>query len=186
MSDKSSDKRKSKKSTHAKAPAPDSTASMPDHNIWLAGLGALAQAQADAQVEGHKAFETLVKQGMEMQAQSQEIATRQWTEAAERLGAMTTQVAGGPPTWNRLGSIFEARVQSALVSLGLPSADDWSELNARLTRLEQAVAALQAPASASGPASAPRKTSGGNKAGSRPRTQPKAPGKRSEPESDPS
>ena len=169
MSDNSSDKRKKTTRGKTPAPSPEPSAAMPDHNIWLAGLGALAQAQADAQVEGHKAFEALVKQGMQMQAQSQEIATRQWAEAAEQLGAMTTQVAGGPPGWNRLGSIFEARVQSALASLGLPTAKDWSELNERLDRLEQAMARLQAPASKGGPAAAPRKTASKSKAAPRPR-----------------
>lgn len=148
MTDKSSDKRRESKRAKADPAAPEWTAAMPNQNIWLAGLGALAQAQADAQAEGHKAFETLVKQGMQMQAQSQEIATKQWAEAAERLGAMTTQVADSTPAWNRLGSIFETRVQGALHSLGLPTAQDWSALNARLDKLEQAVAALQASAKA--------------------------------------
>ena len=143
MTDKSADKRHKAKHAKAGSATPEWTAAMPNQNIWLAGLGALAQAQADAQAEGHKAFETLVKQGMQMQAQSQEIATKQWTEAAERLGAMTTQVADSTPAWNRLGSIFETRVQGALNSLGLPSAQDWSALSERLDKLEQAVAALQ-------------------------------------------
>lgn len=162
MTDPSSDKRK--KATHAKAEpsTPDWTAAMPNQNIWLAGLGALAQAQADAQAEGHKAFETLVKQGMEMQTQSQEIATRQWTEAAERLGAMTTQVTSGTPSWNRLGGIFESRVQSALDNLGLPSAAAWSALNARLDKLEQVIAALQAAAAS---AQAPSKAKPAAKTG---------------------
>lgn len=159
MADSSSDKRRKGARTKADPSTSGWAGTMPNQNIWLAGLGALAQAQADARTEGHKAFEMLVKQGMQMQAQSQELATRQWTEAAERLGAMTTQVTGGSPAWNRLGGIFEARVQKALGSLGLPSADDWSELNTRLDKLERAVAALQSSAGQAKPAKASRKGS---------------------------
>lgn len=175
MSDSSSDKKKRTRK-QADASAPGWGAAMPSQNIFLAGLGALAQAQADAQAEGHKAFETLVQQGMQMQAQSQEIATKQWAEAAERLGAMTTQVAGGPPSWNRLGSIFETRVQSALHSLGLPGAADWTALQARLDKLEQAVAALQ---DAKTPAPAPRKASPRAKAKPAAKTARKTAAKRS-------
>lgn len=131
-------------------------AAMPTHNIWLAGLGALAQAQADAQAEGRKAFESLVSQGLEMQAQSQEIAARQWSEAAERLGAMTTQVAANAPGWNRLSGIFETRVQRALANLGLPTAEDWAQLQARVDALEKALAAQKKKTAASVKASRKR------------------------------
>ncbi len=60
----------------------------PTHNIWLAGLGALASAQADAQAEGAKAFESLVEQGLAMQARTQALAKEQWSEAAQRMGSL--------------------------------------------------------------------------------------------------
>ena len=112
---------------------------------------------AALKAEGRKAFEALVSQGVEMQAQSQEMATRQWAEAAERLGAMTQQVAGGAPTWNRLGSIFESRVQRALNNLGLPTAEQWAALNARVERLEQALDAAGVEAKDKGPTTAAAK-----------------------------
>ena len=58
----------------AAAIPPDDAAKMPASNIWLAGLGALAGAQANAQAEGTKAFEALVKQGLDMQARAQAAA----------------------------------------------------------------------------------------------------------------
>lgn len=156
----------SDKSSDADKPATGTAwgAGMPTQNIWLAGLGALAQAQADAQAEGRKAFETLVSQGMEMQAQSQEMAAKQWTEAAERLGAMTQQVAGANPSWNRLDGIFESRVQRALASLGQPGADDFAALSARVEELERALARLQAAVDKpAGTAAAAKKTASARK-----------------------
>lgn len=114
------------------------------HNIWLAGLGALATAQADAQAEGNKAFEALVRQGLEMQARTQALAKEQWAEAAQRMGAMGADATGGG--WGRLGGIFEDRVARALFSMGMPSAHEVCELKARVEALEQAVEALRGPA----------------------------------------
>ena len=110
----------------------------PAHNIWLAGLGALASAQANAQAEGTKAFEALVKQGLEMQARTQALAKEQWAEAAQRMGAIDS---GGTGSWDRLGGIFEGRVARALASLGMPTANEVAELRQRVEALEQALAA---------------------------------------------
>lgn len=110
------------------------------HNIWLAGLGALAKAQAD----GSKAFEALVKQGIEMQAQTQALAKEHWEDAAKRMGAMTTGAPGATGGWDRLGGIFENRVARALSSMGMPPADEIAELKTRIDKLEQALAELQA------------------------------------------
>lgn len=112
-------------------------------NIWLAGLGALASAQA----EGSKTFDTLVKQGLDMQAQAKE----QWSEAAQRLGSLNPLAAppadsGGPAPWDRLGGIFESRVARALGSLGMPSAAEVAELQQRVATLEQALAELHTAA----------------------------------------
>ena len=112
-------------------------------NIWLAGLGALASAQA----EGSKTFEALVKQGLDMQAQTQALAKEQWAEATERMSALTgtgTPAAAAP--WDRLGGIFENRVARALASMGMPSASEVADLRQRVADLEQALAALQAAA----------------------------------------
>ena len=109
--------------TQQSAP-PDAKAAQ---NVWLAGLGALANAQA----EGSKAFEALVKQGLEMQTKAQELAR-------ERMSAMADPTSTG--SWNRLGGIFENRVARALASMGMPSAQDIAALQARVEALEQALA----------------------------------------------
>ena len=114
-------------------------------NVWLAGLGALAQAQA----EGTKAFDALVREGLAQQTKAREAAEAEMTKAAERLGAMTM---GGANPWDRLGGIFEGRVQQALQRLGVPSpellaamAERIQSLEARLAELENRSGAAPAP-----------------------------------------
>ena len=116
-------------------------------NVWLAGLGALAQAQA----QGTKAFDALVREGLAQQAKAREAAEAEMTKAAERLSAMTM---GGANPWDRLGGIFEGRVQQALQRLGVPSpellaamAERIKALEARLAELESRSGAAAAPAS---------------------------------------
>ena len=142
-----------RKTAAAAAPAtPDAPAPSPlqtPHNIWLAGLGALAGAQASAQTEGNKAFEGLVQQGLDWQARTQALAKEKWAEAAERMGAMTAQATGGVGSWDKLGGIFEDRVARALASMGMPSASEVAQLKARVEALEAALAALQGAAPAS-------------------------------------
>ncbi|HOZ94909.1 MAG: phasin family protein [Rubrivivax sp.] len=136
------------------APATATPLGMPAHNIWLAGLGALSGAQANAQAEGSKAFEALVKQGLEWQARTQALAKEKWAEAAERMGAMTAQATGGVGSWDRLGGIFEERVARALASMGMPSASEVAQLQARVEALETALNALQSGAPQPRPARA--------------------------------
>lgn len=121
------------------SPASDASTA---HNIWLAGLGALAQAQASAQAEGSKAFEALVHQGLEMQARTQALAKEQWDEAAQRLNALTTHASEN--SWDRLGGIFQSRVARALSSLGMPPAGDLKALEERVAKLEAEVKRLRA------------------------------------------
>ncbi|MDO5291105.1 MAG: phasin family protein [Pseudomonadota bacterium] len=135
----------SQSSCEAPASAPGAEHS---HNIWLAGLGALARAQA----EGSKAFDALVKQGLALQNQTQAMAQEQLAEAAQRMEAMAASPVGAG-RWNALEGIFEQRVARAAERLGLPGADTVARLEARIAALEQALAAAQAA-----PASIPRKT----------------------------
>ncbi|MDO5691917.1 MAG: phasin family protein [Pseudomonadota bacterium] len=123
-------------------PAPPASAiptppamSGPAHNIWLAGLGAFASAQA----EGSKAFEALVKQGLALQSQTQALAKERLTEAAERMEELTAQ-AGAAARWDKLEGIFEQRVARALTRVGSPTAQDWAALLARVEALEQQLA----------------------------------------------
>jgi poly(hydroxyalkanoate) granule-associated protein len=127
----------------------------PARQVWLAGLGALSRAQA----EGGKAFEALARQGLALQTQA--------SEAARERIAEVTQAAAQP--WERLSGIFEDRVAHALARLGLPTAQDWAALQARVQALEAALHNIsRAP-----PQSAPR--SARAKSTAKPTAQPAAP-----------
>ncbi len=104
--------------------------------IWQAGLGAFAKAQA----EGSKAFETLVKEGTSLQRKTQAAAEEKLSEATSRMTAMAggiTSKATGQ--WDKLESIFEERVSKALKKLGVPSSKDMEALVARVDELSRQV-----------------------------------------------
>ena len=127
------------------AKKPESTApGMPDlsalssHQIWLAGLGAMAQAQA----QGNKAIETLVSDGLAFQRKSQEEARQRFEEATERFTSMA-QGLGQQATGriDKLEHVFEERVARALHRLGMPTLQDIADLQTRVADLEARLAA---------------------------------------------
>ena len=110
--------------------------------IWLAGMGAFAKAQQ----EGTKVFETLVKDGTKLQEATQQ-AQAKVTEAAHKMSAMASdmgQRASGH--MDKLEGIFEERVAKALQSMGLPTAQDLADLQARVASLEAQLAEKSTPA----------------------------------------
>ena len=138
----------------AKKPAPAAapTSSMPDlsalssHQIWLAGLGAMAQAQA----QGSKAIETLVSDGLAFQRKSQEEARQRFEEATERFASMAQGL--GQQTEGRIDKlehVFEERVARALHRLGMPTLQDIADLQARVADLEAQLAKAGKPAAKS-------------------------------------
>ena len=102
-------------------------------DIWLAGLGAMAQAQA--------------------------VAQEQINEAAAHFNQMTQGLSAGlvqpmAPKVDRLEHLFEDRVARALKSLGLPTAHEVADLQERVAALEAALGKSSAPAKPKAP---PRK-----------------------------
>jgi len=102
-------------------------------DIWLASLGAMAQAQAAAQEQMH--------------------------EAAAHFNQMTQGLSAGlvqpmAVKVDRLEHLFEDRVARALKSLGLPTAQEVADLQERVAALEAALGQKVAPATAKAP---PRK-----------------------------
>lgn len=132
-----------RKSASSTGPAPENDAESDAseaarHNIWLAGLGAFAKAQA----EGTKAFEALVSEGVELQRKTQALAQERLTEATqqfETLAARASNVA--TERLDKLESIFEQRVARALTRMGIPTSADLERLSERLDALEQAIEA---------------------------------------------
>ena len=137
------------------------------NQIWLAGLGAFAKAQA----EGQKVFDALVAEGQRVQEETK-------TAADERIAEIKSRGAGA---WDKLEKVFEDRVQRALVKLGVPGRDDLNALTQRVERLTEelrkanggsAPKAAKAPRKAAAPAAAkaakaPRKAAKATKAPAR-------------------
>ena len=98
--------------------------------IWLAGLGAYNKAEEDT----GKIFETLVKEGEELES-----ATRGAVE--KRFKAVEGKVEGvrgkASNTFGKLESVFDERVSDALERLGIPNKKTLEALEARIEALEK-------------------------------------------------
>ena len=113
--------------------------------IWLAGLGAFSKAQQ----EGGKAFETLVKNGIDLQRKTQETAEAKLNEATQKMtgiAAELNQKATGQ--WDKLETIFEDRVAKALHKMGVPSAEQLKDLLTRIEALEKELQQKSKPTTA--------------------------------------
>ena len=98
------------------------------NQIWLAGLGAFAKAQA----EGGKMFESLVQEGEAMQNKARKTAE-------ETLSEVKSKATG---TWDKLEQVFEDRVARALHSLSVPTRKDVDSLAKRVAELTKVVEKL--------------------------------------------
>jgi poly(hydroxyalkanoate) granule-associated protein len=100
--------------------------------IWLAGVGAFGRAQ----VEGTKLFESLVKEGLNVEQNARKFADRHadgMRDVVENRVAQARERA--TDTWDRLEKVFEDRVQHALNRLGVPGRDDLADLSERVEAL---------------------------------------------------
>jgi poly(hydroxyalkanoate) granule-associated protein len=98
------------------------------NQIWLAGLGAFAKAQD----EGSKLFESLVKEG-------EEIESRTKRAAEEKVDIAKNKTSD---TWDKLEQVFEERVSRALSRLGVPTNDDIQSLSKRIEELNENIKEL--------------------------------------------
>jgi poly(hydroxyalkanoate) granule-associated protein len=104
--------------------------------IWLAGLGAFARAQA----EGTKVFETLVKQGESLESRTRKAAADTAALARGAAQAKVKEVQKGVGgTWDKLEQVFEDRVARALSKLGVYTQNDVERLAERVDVLSEAV-----------------------------------------------
>jgi poly(hydroxyalkanoate) granule-associated protein len=103
------------------------------HQVWLAGLGAVAKAQSGAP----KLMDELVEEGAKFQARISKSTDE--TVRALLSNAQTT-IRGrvddardrASDTFENLEKIFQARVQRALKQLGVPSAEEIEGLSNRV------------------------------------------------------
>ena len=105
--------------------------------IWLAGLGAFSKAQD----EGKKVFDTLVKQGEQLEKQTRHVAEAT-IETAKEQANKTFQMASGK--YDKLEQVFESRVHSSLNRLGVLTSKDVEALSKQVGELSDAVRALLA------------------------------------------
>jgi len=105
--------------------------------IWLAGMGAFAKAQA----EGKQRFEALVQEGANLQKKTQAVAEERINEVTSKMTSMADDAAArAGKQWDKLESIFEERTARAMQKLGVPSAKDVEALKARIEELSAQVA----------------------------------------------
>jgi poly(hydroxyalkanoate) granule-associated protein len=107
--------------------------------IWLAGMGAFAKAQA----EGTHTFDKLIKDGLSLQKKTQGMAEEKISEVTGKMTAMAGEVtAKAGQHWDKLESIFEQRTAKAMSRLGVPTAKDLAALAERVDQLAAEVAKL--------------------------------------------
>lgn len=107
--------------------------------IWLAGMGAFAKAQAG----GAQTFDKLIQDGLSLQKKTQGLAEEKISEVTGKMTAMAGEVsARAGQHWDKLESIFEQRTAKAMARLGVPSAKDLAALNERLDQLAAEVGRL--------------------------------------------
>ncbi len=111
--------------------------------IWLAGMGAFAKAQA----EGRQVFDGLVKEGVTLQKKTQSAAEEKLGDVSSKMTSMADDVtAKAGKQWDKLESIFEERTAKAMKKLGVPSSKDVEALMARIDALSAQVASSARPA----------------------------------------
>lgn len=113
------------------------------HQVWLAGLGALARAQS----EGPKLFESLVQEGSAVHERQREHAQRlvkdTWQELREGLETRAQEVRGkASETLENLEQLFQSRVKKALQQLGMPTSEEIHALSRKVNELNRSVQAL--------------------------------------------
>lgn len=141
---KSKSKRKSRSLRAApRTVSPKTGIAHAGHQIWLAGLGALARAQK----EGPKLFESLVKEGSAVHERRRESTQRfvkeTWEGLRENLETRAEAVRDkASETFEDLEEIFQARVKKALQQLGMPTSEEIQTLSRKVNELNRSVQTL--------------------------------------------
>lgn len=141
---------RSQPGAQAQAERLSKTLSESAQQIWLAGVGAFGRAQA----EGTKLFESLVKEGLNLEQTARKFAGGRADivrDVVENTVGQARERAND--TWDRLEQVFEDRVQRALVKLDVPGRSDLADFSRRVEALtaelrRQNGAAARAPATA--------------------------------------
>lgn len=111
--------------------------------IWLAGMGALARAQRD----GPAGFQDAVTEGLKLLERSRSGAGQLVRDAIDTAqGSMQARIdsamSQANETWDSLETLFQNRVQRALMQIGVPTAEEVRNLTRRVAELNESVRAL--------------------------------------------
>ena len=102
------------------------------HQVWLAGLGALAVAEE----EGSKLFKTLVEKGEGFEERGKS-RFKKVSETVEEQ--VETARDSAESAWGKLGKSFDQKVADALQRLGVPSRMEIQKLTKRVEQLTKKV-----------------------------------------------
>ncbi len=106
------------------------------HQVWLAGLGALASAGD----EGSKLFTNLVEKGEKVEKQGFD----QVDKVKTKMDDTGTKVRGrAEEAWGKVESSMDRVVGGTLQRMGVPSRQEIATLTRRVEELTEAVARLQ-------------------------------------------
>lgn len=103
------------------------------HQIWLAGLGAFARAEA----EGGKFFDALVDIGKDLEARTRDKSESRVDELREKVLSRTGETMG------KMERAFDDRLNKALSKLGIPNKREVEVLQQRVQELTAALEAKQ-------------------------------------------
>ena len=125
--------------------------------VWLAGVGAWARAQA----EGSKLFDSLVRDGMEAEREGSRSQGASAPPGGPGAGGAADVRGFASGAWDRMGQFVEDAVQRSLLRLGVPRREDMEALGRRIDALgEELREARAAGASTSKPAKKTARTTG--------------------------
>ncbi len=125
------------------------------HDVVLAGLASLARTRGTEGASEHADFKTLVAEGRRLEPELHEAARRVWRQWVAAPGR-----AVAAPAQGTLQGVFDERVRSALVRLGVPTREEIDELRALVER-------LLARDDLAHPEPGPRRAAAGARAGAR-------------------
>jgi len=106
------------------------------HRIWLAGLGALATAEA----EGSKVFSRLVERGKDVELRGKDAAADVKEQAKAKFEDVKNQTGN---VWSGLGDKVDETVTSALHRLGVPTREEIRNLTQKIEELNAKVEQLK-------------------------------------------
>ncbi len=139
-------KRKSRKPARAKASAAPPRMPEAVHQIWLAGLGAVARAQNGAP----KLLDELISEGTQLTERMRGTATRAVRGVVENLqenvsAGVSAARGQASDAMDNLEKMFRIRVRRALTQLGVPSGQEIEALSKRVDTLNANIGKLSKP-----------------------------------------